>query len=222
LLAISSIADELLTNAIYDAPTDASGRHKFAHVDRRSKVSLAADEDVLLAFGSDGYTLAISVIDPFGSLPIDRIRERLLSCMNSQEIEDKAGGAGLGLYSVLKQCDELIINIEPGKRTEVIAFIDLARTSKIPRSSLQVSCVQPEVELASEVSLCAILRQELCSSVTESQKPVSYMPLTAKRVASGTRTPPPRVLPERRPAPEFHSARPGRARTMRERPGSVL
>jgi anti-sigma regulatory factor (Ser/Thr protein kinase) len=229
LLAIASITDELLTNAIYDAPTDAFGEHKYAHMNRQSKVALAPGENVSLVYGSDGCTLAISVVDNFGSLPVDRIRSRLLACMSSNPIEDKAGGAGLGLYSVLKQCDELIINVEPGKRTEIIAFIDLGSASKSPRSSLQVSCVQPEVEKNSEVTLCATLRQELCSSITESKKPLSYVPLTAKRVATGTQTPPLPIIETPLPmieTTEFSRAAtlprdPDRARTIRQRPSSV-
>src|SRR5690606_24888659 len=39
-------------------------------------------------------------------------------------------GAGLGLYTALSQTNQLVINLEPGSRTEVIALWDLARRGR--------------------------------------------------------------------------------------------
>jgi hypothetical protein len=204
VLAIASITDELLTNAVYHAPTDETGEYKYAHVDRQTKIVLESDEEASLSFGSDGYTLAISVVDNFGSLTLSRIRSHLLACVASNQIEQKAGGAGIGLCSVLQQCDELIVNIDPGRRTEMIALIDLRRTSKVPRASLQVSCVHTAASVGTGVTLCASLRRELCSKVTESKNALSFASSTTRRVASGTGAPPDQVRPQVGTPPQLH------------------
>lgn len=128
--AVSAIADELITNAVYDAPRDPSGRAKYHAVDRKEKIQLEPWEYVTVRWGSDGAQLVLSVTDMFGALDPDTIRDGLRRCLSEgDQIEQKAGGAGLGFYTALSYSTQLIVNIDRGERTEIIAIVDLRRRS---------------------------------------------------------------------------------------------
>jgi len=122
-----SVVDELVTNAFYDAPVDASGKPRYAHYDRRIDVTLEKDEHIRLTFCCDGRTLGISTSDPFGSLRRDQILASLSRCFRKgvDQIDDKEGGAGLGLYVVFNALSQFIVNLQEGVQTEVIGLMDI-------------------------------------------------------------------------------------------------
>src|SRR5262249_51241794 len=85
-----------------------------------------------LLFACDGDYIGIAQIDPFGALTQDTVVGYLTRCLakGPDQIEDKSGGAGIGLYRVFKSLSKFIINIYPGRRPEVIARIDPRLTMK--------------------------------------------------------------------------------------------
>jgi hypothetical protein len=125
---VEAIADELITNAIYNAPRDGAGRPKYAAVPRRTPVALEASEHAELTFACDGNFLGIAMSDPFGALTHGTIVEYLNRCLIRPEpLEPSFGssGAGIGLYRIFHSLTKFVVNLDPGKRTEVIALIDL-------------------------------------------------------------------------------------------------
>ncbi len=122
-----SAADELITNAIYNAPTNDAGERCFAHLSRTEEVELAAGKSVEAVFCTDGRKLGISVRDPFGSLATETVVAYLGKCFRkgSDQVDDKEGGAGLGLYYLFETLSQFIINVHPGRRTELIGVIDI-------------------------------------------------------------------------------------------------
>lgn len=122
----SGICEEMLMNAIYDAPV-AGGRTHYEAMDRREKRNLAEDEWATLKFGCDGRIFAISIQDPFGAFARDRwfsyLRKVLKRNDTEQLIDTKKGGAGLGLFKMLYSSHGVICNVDPGKITEVIVLI---------------------------------------------------------------------------------------------------
>src|SRR4029079_8719393 len=46
------------------------------------------------------------------------------------QIEQKQGGAGLGIYTALGSVNQLVVNVEEGIKTEVIALWDLERRGR--------------------------------------------------------------------------------------------
>ncbi|ACY18813.1 transcriptional regulator [Haliangium ochraceum] len=124
---VRTVVDELVTNAIYNAPRDADGCPKYAHLSRRESVVLDESEVAELLFACDGSYIAIAQRDPFGSLTGETVISYLNRCLHKgpRQISTDAGGAGLGLYQVFQSLSKFIINIEPGRRTEVICLIDL-------------------------------------------------------------------------------------------------
>ena len=127
--AIGAVLDELLTNALYNAPVDADGVPRYARWPRTRVVQLDPEEAVALCFGSDGRRFGLSVVDHFGSLTPDRVRSELARCHRGPTADVRAGpgGAGLGLREVTSLSD-LIIDIEPGRRTEVIGLLDVSES----------------------------------------------------------------------------------------------
>lgn len=123
------LAEELLMNAIWDAPVDAAGKPKYAYRRRNEPVDLLPSEAVRLRFGTDGNVLALSVEDAFGRLEYERAFGILVKCFaqSGASIHEGPGGAGLGLYMAYNSVSSLVINVDPGKRTEVIGLINLHR-----------------------------------------------------------------------------------------------
>ena len=118
-------------NALYDAPVDAEGKPLFADVPVRERVLMRADEKALVQYGCDGERFAVSVRDAFGSLRKETILRYLDKCLhatrdNGEQIDRKAGGAGLGLYLICNSASEVGFHIFAGSATEVICGFDLS------------------------------------------------------------------------------------------------
>ncbi|MEZ0391480.1 MAG: cyclic nucleotide-binding domain-containing protein [Pseudobdellovibrionaceae bacterium] len=120
-------AEEMLMNAIYDAPVDIEGKSLFNHLPRTTEVELNPNQQSELSFGCDGNLLAVSILDPFGALRQDILIRYLDSCYNGAAgtLNANKGGAGRGLHQILESCDWTIFNVEAGSRTEVIALFDI-------------------------------------------------------------------------------------------------
>jgi hypothetical protein len=108
---ITSVVDELLMNALRDTDEDGARR-------------------AILRWASDSGTLAISVGDGFGALSqrdvIDHVR-RARNERGRPQPKTESDGAGLGLYLVLANVASLIVNVAPGRETEVVCLFDLAK-----------------------------------------------------------------------------------------------
>lgn len=122
-----TVTDELITNAVFNAPVDANGRPRFLHLARQTDVDLGPGEEIEIKLCSDGRRLGISVADPFGSLTQERLLEYLAKCFRKGEdqIDDKPGGAGLGFYYIFESLTQFVVNISPGRRTEMIGILDV-------------------------------------------------------------------------------------------------
>jgi hypothetical protein len=125
-----TVADELITNALYNAPRDGNGQSRYAHLSRSQPVRLEQTEQIEIRYCCDGRLLGISASDPFGSLAEDRLLAYLGKCLRKGEdqVDDKPGGAGLGLYYIFEAVSHLVVNIAPGRRTEIIGLIDVQGT----------------------------------------------------------------------------------------------
>jgi len=124
---VENVVDELVTNAIYNAPRGSDGEPKYARLSRREAVVLEDHEIGELQFACDGDYIAIAQIDPFGSLTRETVISYLNRCLvkGPDQLSDATGGAGIGLYRVFQSLSKFIINIQPGQKTEVITLIDL-------------------------------------------------------------------------------------------------
>lgn len=126
LSRIHLVLEELLMNAIYDAPTDIKGNPLFNHVTRQQAVTLPEGDHVEIQFGTDGLIAGVSVIDPYGSLTKEAMATYLQSASQGLETHSpKKGGAGKGLFMIVSNSDLTVFNVDPGQRTEVVCLFEL-------------------------------------------------------------------------------------------------
>lgn len=138
---VFGITEELLMNAIYDAPI-AGGKLHYGELPRTAAIELDPSEYSSLAFGCDGSLFGISVTDPFGALTREKLFQYLKKVVRRADsanlIDTKKGGAGLGLFKILYSSHSLVCNVRPHHQTEVMALIDVQNQvrdfSKMARS----------------------------------------------------------------------------------------
>jgi CheY-like chemotaxis protein len=130
------VADELLSNAVHNAPIDSAGDHFRKDLARDSEIELDERHAVRLRWGCDARYLAIEVTDQFGSLD----RDTILKSLAKNDVRDSGGGAGMGIALSYRSCDHLVFNLSPGKRTEIIGLIDVRYppSERAPVSSYNV------------------------------------------------------------------------------------
>jgi hypothetical protein len=115
------VADELLSNAVHNAPVDSAGDHFRKDLARDTNLDLDDRHAVRLRWGCDARYLAIEVTDQFGSLD----RDTILRALAKSDVRDSGGGAGMGIALAYRSCDHLVFNLSPGRRTEIVALIDV-------------------------------------------------------------------------------------------------
>lgn len=115
------VADELVSNAVHNAPVDSAGDHYRKDLPRDSELVLDDRHAVRLRWGCDARYLAIEVTDQFGSLD----RDTILRSLSKSDVRDSGGGAGMGIALAYRSCDHLVFNLSPGRRTEIVALIDV-------------------------------------------------------------------------------------------------
>jgi hypothetical protein len=131
LRRIELAAEELLMNALYDAPRNADGSERHQKLDRRLPITLAAGETVHMRYGCDGQTLAVAVADPFGSLQKRAVTDRLRKVRDGIP-KPNAGvaGAGLGLVMTYSVANQLVFAVSPGRLTEVTAVMHVGGSNR--------------------------------------------------------------------------------------------
>jgi hypothetical protein len=108
---LASVADELMMNALYDTPATGT-------------------PGAVLRWGADDRAIAVSVSDSSGTLRqrdvIDHVRRARSERGRPLPECDAQRGAGIGLYLVFGNVASLVINVESGRRTEVVCLFDRA------------------------------------------------------------------------------------------------
>jgi len=125
--SIEQVLDEMLMNALYDAPVDAEGKQMFADIPTKSRISLRMEQKAVVQYSCDGDSFTLSVRDSFGTLDRDTVLRYLHKCLHAeQQIDRKTGGAGLGLYIMANATTLFFFNVLPGVATEVLCTFDLS------------------------------------------------------------------------------------------------
>ncbi len=137
------VADELLSNAVHNAPVDPAGAHYRANLGRDQELELDLAHQVRLRWGCDARYLAIEVTDKFGSLE----SEQILAALGKRDVREGGEGAGMGIALAYRSCDHLVFNLAPGRTTEIIALIDVRypQAERMSASSYNVFVERPPV-----------------------------------------------------------------------------
>jgi hypothetical protein len=137
---IEQCIDELVMNALYDAPVDARGVPLFAGIATRTRITMRSEHGVTVQYACDGKQFAVAVRDAFGTLARATVLGHLHKCLHAEQpIDRKAGGAGLGLYLMVNAATAVTFHVMPGIATEAVCLFDL----EAPRLALaQLDFVQ--------------------------------------------------------------------------------
>ena len=117
-------AEELLTNAFYDAPVTAGALKK--PVPRTQDIALPDDSACDLAYGCREDLAIVRVRDPFGSLSRRRLVEVLTRCARTDmavEVDETMGGAGLGMWRIFTVASFVAISVVKNRHTEILVGI---------------------------------------------------------------------------------------------------
>jgi hypothetical protein len=125
------VIEELITNALYDAPVDATGVRLYADLDRRRTVALAPSARARLEVAVVGTTVYATMTDPHGSLEPSAVRRFLVDGLRGA-ISDKPGGAGLGFARVYGLVDRLAIQVVTRQQTEVLIALETGGARRDP------------------------------------------------------------------------------------------
>ena len=147
---IETAADELMLNAVYDAPRDgersagaaradadprtANGKPLHAEMDRRTPVVLAAQAQVRARWGCDGRTFVVSISDRFGALQRATVGAHIQRLLDARSPRlgrsGVTGGAGLGLVLTYSAANQLALQVVRGRFTEATAALHVAGSNR--------------------------------------------------------------------------------------------
>jgi hypothetical protein len=117
-------AEELLTNAFYDAPVAAKVMKK--PVSRSEDVKLPDDSACDLAYGCRDDLAIVRVRDPFGSLTRQRLVDVLTRCARTDmgvEVDESMGGAGLGMWRIFSGASFVGVSVIKDRYTEILVGV---------------------------------------------------------------------------------------------------
>ena len=128
-----TIADELLTNALYNAPyiTDLDPMG----VSRKNPSAKMHDGKRGEFFcGSDDERIVLGCRDPYGSLDAMKLFTKIKNCYDTGVAEninmDERGGAGIGSYMVFNFSSSYYVVLDKGKITMVCSVLPLKSSNR--------------------------------------------------------------------------------------------
>ncbi len=121
---MSAAMDEMIMNAVFDAPKKSNGKPLYYHRERSSSIQLPPSQWPEITYGMSPSKLAFSVSDRFGTFDQKTFFSFVNRLRRHRSIHPSGGkGAGMGLFLIFRALDEMIINVNPGRRTEFIGLI---------------------------------------------------------------------------------------------------
>jgi hypothetical protein len=129
---VAQATDELLMNAIFDAPVNASGQPYRRTQSRGADFELSDREIVDVSIMSNSEYIGVCVTDQFGSLRKDVILNFLRKDYHDQAytIRRSDPGAGLGLNGTIQAGLSLVFVAKKNVKTEVMLFFPNSRSYK--------------------------------------------------------------------------------------------
>jgi hypothetical protein len=129
---IEVVTEELLLNALYDAPRDKDGTPTHAAIDRRTPITLDPEWPVRLHYGCDGRNFVVSVTDRWGAIERGQVVGSLRKLLDPRSVRPTPGtsGAGLGLMLTYGASNQLIVLAVPGRFTEVTSVMHVSGSNR--------------------------------------------------------------------------------------------
>ncbi len=121
---VANAVDELLMNAIFDAPVDSLGKPILSATPRSTPIDLAGQHEVEMHVAYDGKYVAVTACDLFGSLDKVKLLSHISKIYTEEEykVRTSVAGAGIGLATVFRSGGSFFFVSESRVRTEVTVF----------------------------------------------------------------------------------------------------
>lgn len=118
---VANAVDEIIMNAIFDAPVDELGKPIYMSASRATALNLTDKQSIEVNYGIDGEYIAVSVSDQFGSLDRAKLLKHVSKVYTDEEyrVKTNVAGAGIGLATVFRLGGSLFFVSEAQSRTEV-------------------------------------------------------------------------------------------------------
>jgi hypothetical protein len=126
---ISDVTEEMLTNALYDAPAEREG----VPADRMNRMVLERDQACVVTYGEHHGMFFVRVRDQYGSLRRARLFDVLRRCVHKGEvdIDSTRGGAGLGMMRIFEAASLLILHVREHVSTEFLVGFEMKRRRSV-------------------------------------------------------------------------------------------
>jgi hypothetical protein len=123
---IANAVDELIMNAIFAAPTDATGRRIYEQTPRDTDIPLDGRAAIEISIAFDGIQVGICATDLFGSMDKEKVLGHLSTLYKTEQYKMKlsVAGAGIGLATIFKNGGSLIFLCEKNTKTEVCVIFE--------------------------------------------------------------------------------------------------
>ena len=136
---IQTVSDELIMNALFNAPTDLNGLPINRSLARNTGVVLENHQTVTVQFGRNDHRVFLSVKDPFGSLSLTNLKNSLLRALNKGDGQLRKGdrGAGIGIYSAWSMMSHLHVDLIPRAYTQIVGLFPLVQRNSDPMRTIK-------------------------------------------------------------------------------------
>jgi len=143
---IAVAADELLMNAMYDAPVDELGTPLMTKVARNSAQPLIGKNRICFQFGYDSERCAVQAVDYFGSMDKATVLSHVSKVYKPDEyqVSQRTVGAGLGLATIYRSGASLFFQCKNRSLTVATAILNLNGGSSKLRNQFQFVATQFE------------------------------------------------------------------------------
>ncbi|MEZ4871877.1 MAG: hypothetical protein R2827_06465 [Bdellovibrionales bacterium] len=132
ITTMRSLADEMFTNAIYNAPFVENV--SIQGEDRGKVIDLPEDKKSRILLARDEQRLIIACVDPFGSLKIPRLINKVYGCFKdgaaSQIQMDSKKGAGIGTFMLFDASPSTYVAVSPNQTTIFACVLPLNMSAR--------------------------------------------------------------------------------------------
>lgn len=143
---ITNAVDELLMNAMYNAPVNSDGSKRYGlHIPINEIISLDGRDEISIEVAYEEPYILISVTDLYGSLKRTILLEHIARSFNGFQhfgIQQVGSRAGLGLALIFRAGGSYHFSIDPSRRTTVSIFFDISGSFREVRDKFQFLSTQ--------------------------------------------------------------------------------
>ncbi len=128
------IADELSTNAVFNAPFVDMENVVSGAARSEENVKMHVGKSACIFMGSDDVRLVIGCRDPYGTLNLMKLFKRIKKCYDTSVAENMnmtgRGGAGIGSFMVFNSSASYYAVVEEGQCTMILCALPIKMSSR--------------------------------------------------------------------------------------------